>query len=618
MTLNLTQKLTLTQAVLTLCVLLPAGAAVYLATTKGLLRENLKNADLAVQTTAREVLSQLDEDVLVEFKGRALPFADLRITTKHWALVRGNGDVVNGGGVFQGGSRELVGQALDSQSLEFVDGGTLLVASVPVPKVTYEPLDGLPPELRSSLRKVCPGGAYIRNKREVLETQTVRELKVLMGNDLVEVYITEDGKFLGGEREELPRAFPAGYTEELVGPAGSRTLANVEWKAFEGQLIAVLTFEAEGRKPTVAAVNRYGERFTVEPDGDLSGPTDETAIRLIAAVPATRAPGALLAVLLVGGPLVWILVVVIGWFITRRAFSPVEELVSAAERVRSPHLDARLPIGKAKDELSRIAETMNRMLDRLEQGFLREKRFTGDASHELKGPLAKVIAEIDLILSTDRSIEEYREALVRCRGYADSMRRIVESLLLLARLDRDRARLETEPTDVETLLVDVVNSLSRADAERVQLEIGESEDPTVARCAGRLISVLVRNLIENALRYSPREEKVTVRLRRASGKAVFEVEDRGPGIPEDCRDQVFDRFFRLDESRSRDTGGVGLGLAIVQAIAHGHGSEVRLRSSAERGTTMATFDLPLSEPAKETRGPVRTGSKSPGRRSLRV
>jgi signal transduction histidine kinase len=270
----------------------------------------------------------------------------------------------------------------------------------------------------------------------------------------------------------------------------------------------------------------------------------------------------------------------------------VERIVGAADRIRPPHLNARLPVGKVKHELSRIAETMNRMLDRLEQGFLRERQFNGDASHELRGPLAKVIAEIDVILSTDRSVQEYQEALVRCRGYVESLKRIVESLFLLARLDQEGACLDMQSTDLETLLVEVINRLPQADAERVELEIGEGDDPTCVECDGRLISVLVRNVLENALRYSPAEERVKVRVRRAFGKAVLEVEDHGPGIPQDRRDQVFDRFFRLDESRSRDTGGAGLGLAIVRAIARAHATEVQVRDSPRGGTTIVC-SLPL-------------------------
>jgi len=595
--LNLTRKLTLTHAVLTVCVLLPAGVAIYLATKGSLLRESLKNADLAVQTTAREFLSQLDEDILLEFKGSALPFNDLRISAKHWALARGSGRFLNGAGVFQGNDSEQVRETLGSETLRLPDGGNLLVKSIPVPKLQSEPFASLPSAVQATVQEKCPGGSYIRCKRGVVGTKLAYEIQVLWKDKLAELQIKEDGQFAGGELVEIPKTCPIRYVEELLGPVGSSAPADVEWKAFDSQLIAVFSWKAEqmqSGESKVIAANRYGERFTIGPDGDLSGPTNESAIRLIVGAEVMRVPALLLTVLLAGGPLVWILVVAIGWYVTRRAFSPVERIVNAAERIRPPHLNARLPVGQVKDELSSIAETMNRMLDRLEQGFLREKQFTGDASHELRGPLAKVIAEIDLILSTDRSLAEYRDALVRCRGYAESLKRIVESLFLLARLDQETARLDMQATDIETLLVHVINRLPQVDAERVDLELEEGSGPIVVQCDGRLISVLVRNVIENALRYSPQEERVKVRIRRESGTAVLEVEDHGPGIPEDRKEQVFDRFFRLDESRSRDTGGAGLGLAIVRAIARAHASKVELRRSPQGGTTIACC-LPLSQ-----------------------
>lgn len=602
MALNLTRKLTLTQAFLTACVLLPACLSIYLATKRSLLRESIKNADLAVQTTAGELLSQLDEDVLVNFSGAALPFTDLRITAKHWALARGSGRFINGGGAFQGGDSGLIRQALSSETLRLPDGGILLVKSVPVPKLRSAPFAELPPEVQSVALEKCPGGTYLRSNRAIVGKGFVYEVEVLWKDKLVELHIREDGQSGVGDTAPLPRTCPPRYIEALVGPVGSNAPADVEWRAFDSQLIAVLSWKekaGESGESTTLAVNRYGEKFTIGPDGGLSGPTDESAIQLIVGAEVMGVSTSVLTLLLAGGPLVWMLVVAIGWCVTRRAFSPVERIVNAAEGIRPPHLDARLPVGQVKDELSRIAETMNRMLDRLEHGFLREKRFTGNASHELRGPLAKVTAEIDLILSTDRSVEEYREALVRCRGYAEGLKRIVESLFLLARLDQEGARLDMQSTDIETLVVEVINRLPQADAERVDLEIGEGSDPIVVQCEGRLISVLVRNVVENALRYSPQEERVKVRVRRDDGRAVLEVEDHGPGIPEDRKDLVFDRFFRLDESRCRDTGGAGLGLAIVRAIALAHASEVELRRSPRGGTTISCR-LPLSGPASES------------------
>src|SRR5262245_17745095 len=261
-----------------------------MVTKDSLLRESLKNAELAVQTTARELFTQLDEDVLVEFSGSALPFRDLKITAKHWALVRGSDSFIDGGGAFQGGGPELIRPALSSETLRLQGGGTLLVKSIPVPKLRSEPFAELPAAVQSAVREKCPGGTYLRSKRGVVGTQLAYEIEVLTKNKLADVYIREDGRFGGGESKVLPESCPAEYLAKLLGASPSNSPADVEWRAFDSQLIAVLTWKHESEEPTVLAVNRYGERFTTSPDGGLSGPTPESAIRLIVGVDVTGVP----------------------------------------------------------------------------------------------------------------------------------------------------------------------------------------------------------------------------------------------------------------------------------------------------------------------------------------
>jgi signal transduction histidine kinase len=154
----------------------------------------------------------------------------------------------------------------------------------------------------------------------------------------------------------------------------------------------------------------------------------------------------------VGLPLLWGAIVFIGGSVTRRALSPVKHIVDTVERIELSRLDERLHVGEVEDELSSIATTVNRMLDRIEEGYGRERQFTGDASHELRGPLAKVIADIDVSLSQERAPEEYRETLMRCRRYAERMQHLVESLLWLARLDARGAAVKLRPFDLTDLL----------------------------------------------------------------------------------------------------------------------------------------------------------------------
>jgi signal transduction histidine kinase len=174
------------------------------------------------------------------------------------------------------------------------------------------------------------------------------------------------------------------------------------------------------------------------------------------------------------------------------------------------------------------------------------------------------------------------------------MQRLTEALLILARLDGGLQRLELKPFDVADLAMALVGALPAASAKRLRLELGASAEPMQALGHRHLIGVLLRNLIDNALRYSPSESPVDLRIGRTNGRIDIEVQDAGPGIPPEQVALAFNRFHRLEESRSRETGGVGLGLSIVQAVADVHHTEVRLEQGTAGGT-VAAFSLPSAD-----------------------
>jgi two-component system OmpR family sensor kinase len=310
-------------------------------------------------------------------------------------------------------------------------------------------------------------------------------------------------------------------------------------------------------------------------------------------------------------------VVLVGWYVTRRALSPVKRIVDTVERIEVSRLDERLPVGAVKDELSRIASTINTMLERIEAGYERERRFTGDASHELRGPLAKVLADIDIALARERGAAEYRDTLVRCRSYARDMQRLVESLLCLARLDADRDATRRRAFDLTDLAAETARLLPEDHARRTRLDLAGEARVVTAYGAPELVRIMIRNLLQNALRYSPAESAVTVRLSRKNGCAQVEIEDRGEGIPEDELERVFSRFYRADCSRARATGGYGLGLAIVHEIAAAHGTTVTL-TNLPGGGVCASFALPSeapeANPASNQENPPAAGAAGGGER----
>jgi signal transduction histidine kinase len=341
------------------------------------------------------------------------------------------------------------------------------------------------------------------------------------------------------------------------------------------------------------AVNRFGERYIVA-DGRIVQKLTESRLWVVVAYDMASdlaGLGLFARATVAVGALLWLLIVLVAWQVTKRALKPVDDIVARTARIDAPHLEQRLPVGAADDELARVARTVNRMLDRIQDGYRRERQFTGDASHEMRNPLAKMLGEIDWALSRDRAPKEYRDTLERLQRYAQGMQRLTEALLILARLDGKLQRLEIEPFDVADLAMELVGTLPPESAERLRLELGQSADPMQALGHRHLIGVLLRNLIDNALRYSPAESAVDLRIHRTNGRIEIQVEDAGPGIPPEQVALAFNRFHRPGESRSRQTGGVGLGLSIVQAVADVHHTQVSLGRGGMGGTRV-TFSLP--------------------------
>lgn len=296
---------------------------------------------------------------------------------------------------------------------------------------------------------------------------------------------------------------------------------------------------------------------------------------------AVSASSTLLAVAV---PLVLGLVGLVMWVVATRALAPVERLRRQVDAIDAAGLDRRVDAAR-DDELGALAHTMNRMLDRLEQSQITQRRFVSDASHELRSPLATIRQHAELAAAhPEASSLPALSRVVLDEGAR--MQELVEGLLLLARLDEGRGAVKA-PTDVDDIALAEVQRL-RGMGVTVD---GRGIGPGRVDGSATLLARTVRNLADNAARHA--QDQVAIRVFERGDRVLLQVEDDGDGIPADQREHVFDRFVRLDEARARDAGGSGLGLAIVREIALAHGGTITASEGTSGGALM-TLSLPRS------------------------
>ena len=312
----------------------------------------------------------------------------------------------------------------------------------------------------------------------------------------------------------------------------------------------------------------------------------------IPSAPVDRALKLLTALLSAAVPAFIICGAVGGYWLSRRALSPVDRITEAARTIGVTNLSERLAVPRTKDELQRLAETWNDMLQRLEVAVSQISQFTADASHELRTPVAIIRLAAENALRKQRSESEYRQALQRIQSESEDMTQLIEDLLFLARADAAGSPLELGVIDIRTLTETACLDL-RPLAEAKSITLTRDLPPSPISVSGNS-SALRRTLLillDNAIKYTPAGGAISVSLREQSGKAVLAVEDTGIGIPEEAQSRVFQRFFRVDPSRNKESGGYGLGLAIAQTIVNQHKASIELQSKADGG---CIFSVSLS------------------------
>ena len=303
-----------------------------------------------------------------------------------------------------------------------------------------------------------------------------------------------------------------------------------------------------------------------------------------------------LTVLVFGLPLVVALAGIGGYVLARRALTPIDHLAADARRITAERLHQRLSVPNQHDEIGRLASVINDTFARLESSFDQLRRFTADASHELRTPLSVIRGMGEVGLGETRTPAQYKEVIGGMLEEVDRVSTLVDTLLRLSYGDAGTVRLSRESIDLGQLVRDVVSSLGILAEERHQrLDINASDGVRVT--ADRLVlREAMTNVIDNAIKYSPRGSKIEVRVEATRNEAVVTVLDQGPGIPAEYRERIFDRFFRLDEARSRDSGGTGLGLAIAKWAVEANGGHIRVDNGAQSGSVFRII-LPITDMA---------------------
>jgi heavy metal sensor kinase len=291
----------------------------------------------------------------------------------------------------------------------------------------------------------------------------------------------------------------------------------------------------------------------------------------------------LLSALAFAGPAVLLAAAGGGYLLAGRALAPVAAITDLAARIGAGDLRSRLNLRLPNDELGRLAGAFDSMLERIEHAFEQQKRFTGDAAHELRTPLSLMRSQVDLALARPRSAEAYQEALRGLDSDLERLTGLVATLLTLARADAGRLTAERAPFDLAFTVDLILEQYAPLAAESGVTLAGEATPTPLFADEDLLVQALV-NLVDNALAHTPPGGTVSVGCRRDGADADLWVADTGAGIAPAHQTQVFDRFYRVDAGRSRQRGGSGLGLAICAAIAEAHGGTISLTSALGRGS----------------------------------
>lgn len=305
----------------------------------------------------------------------------------------------------------------------------------------------------------------------------------------------------------------------------------------------------------------------------------------------------LLFLLLGAGVVVFGLGLAGGWFLSRDSVRPIQHISQVASEISEKNLADRIDTTEMDLELGQLSQTLNATFGRLEKAFSQQAQFTADASHELRTPLAVIKMHQELALSKDRPAAEYRDALETCQRATTRMTALVESLMALAKLDANNLDPDQNPSlsriDISSIVVAATEDTALLAAAK-QITVNTNLTSAFVNGDAARLNQVFTNLLANAVAYSPNSSKIDISISTDDDNVTIEFADTGDGIPADDLPHIFDRFYRVQKERSRDTGGSGLGLSICQTIVEAHLGTLTAESESKTGSTFRVR-LPLQE-----------------------
>jgi heavy metal sensor kinase len=326
-----------------------------------------------------------------------------------------------------------------------------------------------------------------------------------------------------------------------------------------------------------------GQEYIVESGGPVQ-PIDTVVSHLV-------------FLLLLGVPVVILAAAGGGYFLVGQALAPVVKIARSAEQITLHNLGGQLPLSPTGDELEQLSLALNRMITRLREAFEQNQRFLADASHELRTPLTALRGELESAVEQAASLPELRDQVGSALEEVDRLAKIVQTLFAISRLDAGEAQQEWLRFDLARLAAGTADQMSLlAEDKGISVNCNVEQEVNVEGDRARIKQVVV-NLLDNAIKYTPPGGSIQLNVRTRDRKALLEVEDTGIGIPTTALPHVFDRFYRVDQARSREIGGAGLGLAIVKSICAAHGGQVEVESAEGRGSRFKV-ELPLAQPGR--------------------
>lgn len=458
-------------------------------------------------------------------------------------------------------------------------------------------LQDFPEAVTHVAREMADRGAILATELEFVDERLIYEVTVRRGDELLEVCMDGDGVVVERSVHRVPATLPEPVLRTLRQESPGARVNSFDWRASQGRLQFIVNATATDGSVFRRCITSAGDIVPLHfpADAELGRPVE---FHVLVAGPhhwrtqVLRNLGVLLAVVCGAGLLATL---IISEWLTHRTLGPIGGLAREAGRIDDRRLSERLRVAHPEDEIGHLALAINSMLDRIETAFERQRRFARDASHELRGPLTGLIAHLELAEAAHPPTGDGHLALALER--AQRLRDLVEKLLLLARQDSDQPVGLRDDVDLRECLLNVAADFSAEQAERIELSPAPaSAHDTLVRANEELLHSMFRNILENALKFSPADATVNVRLASRNGWHVVDVEDRGPGIPDDLRARVFEPFIRLGGSAKVE--GAGLGLSIVRWIAQIHGARIHIDSSG--GTTGTRFTVELPEAPTST------------------